>query len=183
MCLHKLTSRKWFIQSACATTGEGIYEAMKELSSMVKEYKKGRKWNQSSSVFGGSHQWSAHWLLPGSSIPVYADIQNALIACQDGLIQRRKLMQELFVIKDKVLVSVRAVTMTEYFKKLYCKSNVYSFYHHWLMLSTKNILTVNQTMNMEGVWMNSLSYKGELLNPKYDFFIDHIREWNMKYLE
>jgi ADP-ribosylation factor protein 1 len=43
MCLHKLTSRKWFIQSACATTGEGIYEAMKELSSMVKEYKKGHK--------------------------------------------------------------------------------------------------------------------------------------------
>ncbi|XP_061181638.1 uncharacterized protein LOC133190171 [Saccostrea echinata] len=43
MCLHKLTSRKWFIQSACATTGEGIYDSMQELSTMVKEYKKGLK--------------------------------------------------------------------------------------------------------------------------------------------
>lgn len=40
MSLHKLTSRKWHIQAACAKTGEGIFEAMKELSSMVKEYKK-----------------------------------------------------------------------------------------------------------------------------------------------
>ncbi|XP_062587604.1 uncharacterized protein LOC134249252 [Saccostrea cucullata] len=40
MCLHKLTSRKWFIQSAVATTGEGIYESMKELSAMVKDFKK-----------------------------------------------------------------------------------------------------------------------------------------------
>ncbi|XP_061181636.1 uncharacterized protein LOC133190169 [Saccostrea echinata] len=43
LCLHKLTSRKWFIQSACATTGEGIYEAMQELSTMVKDYKKSLK--------------------------------------------------------------------------------------------------------------------------------------------
>jgi signal recognition particle receptor subunit beta len=43
MCLHKLTTRKWFIQSACATTGEGIYEAIDKLSSMVKDYKKGLK--------------------------------------------------------------------------------------------------------------------------------------------
>ncbi|XP_061181637.1 uncharacterized protein LOC133190170 [Saccostrea echinata] len=43
MCLHKITSRKWFIQSACATTGEGIYEAMQELSTMVKDYKKALK--------------------------------------------------------------------------------------------------------------------------------------------
>lgn len=43
MSLHKLTSRKWYIQAACATTGEGIFEAMKELSSMVKEYKKGMR--------------------------------------------------------------------------------------------------------------------------------------------
>eukprot|EP00105_Crassostrea_gigas_P022224 XP_011441665.1 PREDICTED: uncharacterized protein LOC105338306 [Crassostrea gigas] len=44
MSLHKLTSRKWYIQAACATTGEGIFEAMKELSSMVKEYKKGMRY-------------------------------------------------------------------------------------------------------------------------------------------
>ncbi|XP_062587609.1 uncharacterized protein LOC134249255 [Saccostrea cucullata] len=43
MCLHKLTSRKWYIQSACATTGEGIFDSMQELSAMVKEYKKGLK--------------------------------------------------------------------------------------------------------------------------------------------
>lgn len=40
MSLHKLTSRKWHIQAACATKGEGIFEAMKELSSMIKENKK-----------------------------------------------------------------------------------------------------------------------------------------------
>ncbi|XP_052689351.1 uncharacterized protein LOC128167593 [Crassostrea angulata] len=40
MSLHKMTSRKWHIQAACATHGEGIFEAMKELSSMVKENKK-----------------------------------------------------------------------------------------------------------------------------------------------
>ncbi|XP_061181639.1 uncharacterized protein LOC133190172 [Saccostrea echinata] len=40
MCLHKLTSRKWYIQSACATTGEGIYESMRELSTMVQDFKK-----------------------------------------------------------------------------------------------------------------------------------------------
>ena len=40
MCLQKLNSRKWYIQAACATTGEGIFEAMNELSSLVKEFKK-----------------------------------------------------------------------------------------------------------------------------------------------
>lgn len=33
----KMTKNKWFIQAACAVTGEGIYEAMKEMSDMVKE--------------------------------------------------------------------------------------------------------------------------------------------------
>lgn len=28
---------KWFIQNACATNGEGIYEAMKQMADMVKE--------------------------------------------------------------------------------------------------------------------------------------------------
>ncbi|XP_022315496.2 uncharacterized protein LOC111119543 [Crassostrea virginica] len=40
MCLHKLKSRKWYIQAACGTTGEGLFEAMNELSSLVKEFKK-----------------------------------------------------------------------------------------------------------------------------------------------
>lgn len=39
--LHKLTGRKWYVQSTCATTGEGIYEGMHQLASMVKEFKKG----------------------------------------------------------------------------------------------------------------------------------------------
>ena len=41
MALSKMGSRKWFVQGACATTGEGIYEAMKEMAHMVKETKKG----------------------------------------------------------------------------------------------------------------------------------------------
>ena len=35
----RINRNKWFIQSACAVTGEGIYEAMKEMSEMVKEKK------------------------------------------------------------------------------------------------------------------------------------------------
>lgn len=42
LSLHKLTGRKWYVQAACATTGEGVYEAMHQLASMVKEFKKGR---------------------------------------------------------------------------------------------------------------------------------------------
>ncbi|XP_060554740.1 uncharacterized protein LOC132715696 [Ruditapes philippinarum] len=37
--LQKLTGRKWYIQAACATTGEGIYEGMEHLATMVKEFK------------------------------------------------------------------------------------------------------------------------------------------------
>jgi len=42
MSLEKLTSRKWYVQGTCATNGEGIYEAMSQLSTMVREFKKGR---------------------------------------------------------------------------------------------------------------------------------------------
>jgi signal recognition particle receptor subunit beta len=28
---------KWFIQSSCAITGEGIYEAMKRMADLIKE--------------------------------------------------------------------------------------------------------------------------------------------------
>jgi ADP-ribosylation factor protein 1 len=41
MNLRDLTSRKWYIQAACATTGEGIYEAMREMANMVKDHKAG----------------------------------------------------------------------------------------------------------------------------------------------
>jgi ADP-ribosylation factor protein 1 len=34
------TKNKWFIQSSCANTGEGIYEAMKQMSDMIKENRK-----------------------------------------------------------------------------------------------------------------------------------------------
>jgi hypothetical protein len=37
--LTKMTSRKWYIHGACATTGEGIYESMKEMADLVKNSK------------------------------------------------------------------------------------------------------------------------------------------------
>jgi ADP-ribosylation factor protein 1 len=42
MHLGKLqaTRNKWFVQSACAKTGDGIYEAMKQMADMVKENSK-----------------------------------------------------------------------------------------------------------------------------------------------
>lgn len=38
--MHKLTGRKWYVQASCASTGDGIYEGMHQLASMVKEFKK-----------------------------------------------------------------------------------------------------------------------------------------------
>lgn len=38
--LQKLTGRKWYVQGTCATNGQGIYEGMNQLSSMVREFKK-----------------------------------------------------------------------------------------------------------------------------------------------
>jgi len=43
LCLNKLHGHKWHIQGACANNGDGIYESMHELSSMVKEYIKSRR--------------------------------------------------------------------------------------------------------------------------------------------
>ncbi|PAA72295.1 hypothetical protein BOX15_Mlig019960g2 [Macrostomum lignano] len=40
--LHKLTGRQWHIQGATATTGDGIYESMHELSRLVKEFRRTR---------------------------------------------------------------------------------------------------------------------------------------------
>ncbi|XP_052105352.1 ADP-ribosylation factor-like [Mytilus californianus] len=41
--LHKLTGHKWFIHGSCASTGEGIYESLKEMAHLVKEHKKSSK--------------------------------------------------------------------------------------------------------------------------------------------
>ena len=41
--LPSVRSHQWFIQGTCATSGEGLLEAMNELGKMVKEFKKGRK--------------------------------------------------------------------------------------------------------------------------------------------
>ena len=38
--LHKIRDRKWFVQGACATNGDGIYEAMGEMARLVKEFQK-----------------------------------------------------------------------------------------------------------------------------------------------
>ncbi|CAC5393744.1 ARF1_2 [Mytilus coruscus] len=38
--LPKMTNRKWYIHGACATTGEGIFESMKEMANLVKNNKK-----------------------------------------------------------------------------------------------------------------------------------------------
>ena len=39
--LDKLRNRKWHVQGTSALSGDGVYEAMKELSTLVKEFKKG----------------------------------------------------------------------------------------------------------------------------------------------
>ncbi|KAK7498927.1 hypothetical protein BaRGS_00009736 [Batillaria attramentaria] len=40
MELSKLTSRKWHIHGTCATSGDGVYEGLKEMSRLVKEFKR-----------------------------------------------------------------------------------------------------------------------------------------------
>ncbi|OWF55418.1 ADP-ribosylation factor-like [Mizuhopecten yessoensis] len=40
MDLRSMRNRKWHVQSACAPTGEGIYEAVTELGRLVREYKR-----------------------------------------------------------------------------------------------------------------------------------------------
>ena len=38
--LHNVTDRKWFVQGACATSGDGVYEAMGEMARLVKKFQK-----------------------------------------------------------------------------------------------------------------------------------------------
>lgn len=38
--LYQITDRKWHVQGACATSGDGIYEAMGEMARLVKEFQK-----------------------------------------------------------------------------------------------------------------------------------------------
>ena len=44
LSLRELTDRKWHVQGACATNGEGIYESLDQLSGMVKDFKKNRRY-------------------------------------------------------------------------------------------------------------------------------------------
>ncbi|KAK2192937.1 hypothetical protein NP493_20g08018 [Ridgeia piscesae] len=37
--MHELRDRKWYVQAACAVTGEGIYESMETLAGYVKDFK------------------------------------------------------------------------------------------------------------------------------------------------
>ena len=43
MSLQKLFGRQWYVQAACATTGEGVYDAMSQLAPMVKKFKQGSR--------------------------------------------------------------------------------------------------------------------------------------------
>lgn len=38
--LTKMHNRKWHIQGTCATSGDGVFEGMKEMARLVKEFKK-----------------------------------------------------------------------------------------------------------------------------------------------
>ena len=38
--LRQLTDRKWHVQGTCASHGEGLYEALEELSVLVKDFKR-----------------------------------------------------------------------------------------------------------------------------------------------
>ncbi|XP_065904462.1 uncharacterized protein [Dysidea avara] len=40
--LNSIRNRPWYIQSTCAVSGDGVYEAMNELSSMVKKFQKSK---------------------------------------------------------------------------------------------------------------------------------------------
>jgi ADP-ribosylation factor protein 1 len=40
LALPKMTSRKWYIHGACAMTGDGIFESMKEMADMLQENEK-----------------------------------------------------------------------------------------------------------------------------------------------
>ena len=40
--LNSIRNRPWYIQSTCAVSGDGVYEAMNELSSMVKKFHKSK---------------------------------------------------------------------------------------------------------------------------------------------
>jgi len=40
--LNTIHNRPWYIQSTCAVSGDGVYEAMNELSSMVKKFQKSK---------------------------------------------------------------------------------------------------------------------------------------------
>ena len=40
--LHEMKNRRWFVQGTSATSGQGVYEGMEELSSLVKNFQSGK---------------------------------------------------------------------------------------------------------------------------------------------
>lgn len=38
--LHSISKRRWYLQSACAVSGEGIVEAMQQLAKMIQDKRK-----------------------------------------------------------------------------------------------------------------------------------------------
>jgi signal recognition particle receptor subunit beta len=40
LSLHSISRQRWYIQSACALTGDGIVEGMQQLSKMIKDKRK-----------------------------------------------------------------------------------------------------------------------------------------------
>ncbi len=40
LSLHSIARRRWYIQSACALTGDGIVEGMQQLSKMIRDKRK-----------------------------------------------------------------------------------------------------------------------------------------------
>lgn len=40
LSLHSFSRRRWYIQSTCALTGDGIVEGMQQLSKMIKDKRK-----------------------------------------------------------------------------------------------------------------------------------------------
>ena len=38
--LHSISRQRWFVQSACALTGDGIIEGMQQLSKMINDRRK-----------------------------------------------------------------------------------------------------------------------------------------------
>ena len=60
--LTVMKDRKWFVQGACAPTGEGIYEAMAEMARLSKDFQKSKRWFGYVQPFNNpTGRLSKHW--------------------------------------------------------------------------------------------------------------------------